>query len=419
MLSYLHFTVYITLHCSYTSSIAHVYNYYLEPAVIPFYQLTRGIFPGRDAYECLSPEDFKFYRTKKPTLRHISGRPPIKLFVNFKFTTVSHVLEFTRLPKLPVGYQLCLKALDIGLMEISPSLNLDELDTSELTTLIVRSSISISDSFLAKVSCLWVLQDSKTGIDLLKQALKLSGNLKILFVSLSFESSSYVLETIADHTINGHSVQALGLFGGETKHSIVTIGNCLTKIGSNLQYLQLHDWAPSNISLSALSACHQLKVLSIVVECSHLSSAATKSHTIGVLFETLGNLKHLEFIELGEQIDLQASDLVYIQSTLRNSLLCLKHCHLNFNYISLKRADLDDMFNQPIYQLIRSFFMIVARGTSSLLYRQAENFHLTQSSSALSLTKKWLVDNRRNVCFKIGAETNSVSSLAHLRRLSM
>lgn len=397
--------------------------FHIEPTVAPFYQLTRGLFPGRDAYECLSPEDFKFYRTKKPTLQNSPDRSPVKLYVNFKFTTVSQLMEYTRLPKERSRYKLHLRALDIGLMERNTTYDLrkelDELDSKELKTLITRPSCLLSDSFLSKISCLWVLQDNATDTSLLRQVLQLSGNLETLFISVRPESCLSVLEALGESASNGHTIQSLGLFGGETKRSVSVIGTCLTRLSSNLKYLQLHDWTPSSTPLKPLTTCHQLRVLSIIVDCSHLSSDAPKSHTIGELFETLGALKKLEFIELGEQVDLQAPDLVRIQTTLRTSLPSLQHCHLSFNYISLKRADLDESFNAPVHQLIRSFFMIVTRGSSSLLYRQTENFHLTARSSALTLTKKWLNDNRRGVCFKIGAETSSVSSLVHLRRLGM
>ncbi|XP_019852508.1 PREDICTED: uncharacterized protein LOC109582281 [Amphimedon queenslandica] len=391
-----------------------------ESPVTPFYHLARGTFPGRDAYQCLSPDDFKFYRTKKPTLQRSSAEP-IKLYVNFKFTTVNHVMEFTRLPKGPTRYKLCLKALDIASIEDSPMLTkqLDQLNTTEMATLITRSSVSLSENFLRNVSSLWVLQDDKDNTSVVRQALKVSGTLKNLFISLLLDSSPSLLEAITETSTNGHGLQGLALFRGENKRSLVALGGSLTKLSSSLRYLQLYDWAPSNVPLKPLSACHQLRVISIVVDCSHLFySSASQSHTIGELFETLGHIKKLEFIELGEQVDLHAPDLVRIQKVLRHSLTLLEHCHLNFNYISLKRADLDDTFNQSIYQLIRSFFMIMGRGTS-LLYRQTENFHLSLKSPALSLTKRWLSDIRRNVCFKIGAETNSASSLVHLRRLGM
>ena len=395
---------------------------YTESPVTPFYHLARGTFPGRDAYQCLSPDDFKYYRTKKPTLQRSSTEiQPIKLCVNFKFTNVSHVMEFTRLPKGSVRYKLCLKALDIASVEKSPMLSqqLDQLDNSELATLITRSTTSLSEGFLRNLSNLWVLQDDKENCEVIRQALKSSGNLKNLFISLLLDSSPIVLETIAECSTNGHGLQGLSLFSGENKRSLTALGNCLNKLSSSLLYLQLYDWTPSNIPLKPLSACHQLRVVSIIVDCSHLFlSSSSQSHTIGELFETLGHIKKLEFIELGEQVDLQAPDLVRIQKVLRHSLTLLEHCHLNFNYISLKRADLDDPFNQPIYQLIRSFFMIVGRGTS-LLYRQAENFHLSLKSPALGLTKRWLTETRPNVCFKIGAETNASSSLVHLRRLGM
>lgn len=301
----------------------------------------------------------------------------------------------------------------------SESKQLDQLDTSELETLITSSRNSFSNSFLANISCLWILQEKTTTTDLVRQALKLSGNLKILFVSLFLESCSSVLEAIAECSTGCHSLQALGLLAidGEIKNGCILLTKCLKNLCSSLQYLQLYGWTPSTIPLESFSVCHNLRVLSIVVDCSHIFTPA-KSHSVGELFETLGNLEKLEFIELGEQVDLQAPDLVRIQTTLRKSLPLLEHCHLHFNYISLMRADLDNKFNEPIFQLIRSFFMTMGRGTS-LLYRQSENFHLTLKSPELALTKRWLNDTRHKVCYKIGAEVNSISSLTHLRTLGM
>ena len=395
-----------------------------EPATTPFYQLSRGIFPGKDAYECLSPEDFKFYRAKKPTLRQVSSEhPPIKIFVNFKFCSISRVMEFSRLSKVSARYRLCLKAIDVSSMEITPlhSKEFDELDTTELNTLITSSTNHFSDSFLTKISCIWILHAGKNQLntDLLRQVLNLSGNLKTLFLSLSSTTSPNVLKSITESSTNGYTIQALGLLGGETTASHDQIAKCLMKFSGVLEYLQFYDWTPSSIPLEALSACQNLRVVSFVVDCSHIFFSSTaKLHSIGELFKTLGNLKNLEFIELGEQVDLQATDLVSLQATLQNSLPKLEHYHLSFNYISLKRADLDDKYNEPIFQLIRSFFMTSGRGTS-LLYRQTENFHLTLRSPALGLTRRWLNSIRCNVCFKIGAENNPVSSLAHLRRLAM
>ena len=390
-----------------------------ESATAPFYQLIWGEFPGRDAYECLSPDGFLFYRTKKPTLQKYPDKIPVKVYVSFKFTSEGHIEEFNKASKLQSRYKLYLKSLDLGSMKIShsESKQLDLLDTSELETLITSSRNSFSNSTLAKISCLWVLQDKTATTDLVRQALKLSGNLKILFVSLSLESCSSVLEVIAECSTGRHSLQALGLLGGETKNGYILLTKCLKNLCSSLQYLQLYDWTPSTIPLESVSVCHNLRVLSIVVGCSHIFTAA-KSHSVGEFFETLGNLEKLEFIEIGEQVDLQAPDLVRIQSTLRNSLPLLEHCHLHFNYISLMRADLDNKFNEPIFQLIRSFFMMMGRGTS-LLYRQSENFHLTLKSPALALTRRWLNDTRHKVCYKIGAEVNPISSLAHLRTLGM
>jgi hypothetical protein len=400
---------------------------FVEPPTAPFYQLTTGLFPGRDAYECLSPEDYKFYKAKKPTLHQITSSShhnssPIKICVNFKFTSINRITELAELSKLSSQYKLYLRALDVGSMDVSPleSKEFDKLDITELTTLITSASSAFSDAFLAKVSILWLLQNDILKTHLIQQMLNLKGNLRVLFISLARSTSIEVLKHISNSDTNGHSkITALGLFGGEAKNSHSLLGKTIVKLSPSLEYLQLYDWAPSAVPLDSLCACKNLCVLSLIADCSHVFFSSTSQlDSIGKLFKALENLTKLQFIEVGDQIDLQAFDLVQIQNTLQHSLPNIEHFHLNFNYISLKRADLDVKSNQPIFQLIRSFFMTMGRGTS-LLHRTSEHFHLTLKSLALGLTKRWLTSLRQNVCFKVGSENNTVSSLSHLRRLGM
>lgn len=369
----------------------------------PFYILSQGEFPGRAAYECLSPEDFLFIGTKKPKLQNQTGRQPIKLFVNFKITAKNQLERFNQSLKTHSRYKLQLKSLDISALSmqgIDPILN--DMDISNLENLFVSNTQSFSSSFLKQPSFIWVLQEKSSNTNLLKSILSSSENLKTLFLSVSNFSCTSAMDAISESP--GKCLpEAFSLFGGGGSASNYSpFGKCLSKLGSNLTYLHLLNWIPTCIPLDSLASCENLRVLSIVGK-----ETMQSEQPVGSVFKTILSFKKLEYLEIYQNTTLKASDLVELRKVLK-SLYSLAHCHMHFSGMLLKRADLDIQSNGPVHQLIRIILGSGTRG-NSMLYRQPENFQFR-------MIKGWLHDLRPDVCFELDSKDSSIcNDLIHLK----
>lgn len=368
--------------------------------------LAKGEFPGKAAYECLSPEDFLYIGTKKPTLDNLPMKKITEVYVNFLFTTLKHIEEFITVSRTKSHHTLLLKVLDISSMQKDGiNKSLEELNLSHLQTMIVSGSQNISSTVLERPSCVWCLQETSSETGLIKTLLKSSKVLKQLLVSVSNLTCSPVLEAIAS-TSNTHNSQpvALSVFGGGGSASNYPIlGSCLSKLGPKLDYLHLINWIPTCIPADKLTLCSNLRVLSIIGK----ETFPLFEQSMSSVFKMLSTCDKLEYLELYQSIALKAPDLVLLKDFLKNTTNLI-HCHMNFSGLTLKRADLDVQTNSPVHTLIRICLGSGTRG-NSLLYRQAEHF-------SFKLIKGWLRDLRPDICFELDhRDTSMFNDLVHLK----
>lgn len=385
-------------------------SFSVDVPIDAFHNLSQGKFPGRDLYECLGPNGLLFLGKEKPLLRNVSNTPPIKIFVNFRMDSSEMVDRFSNSSLLSTRFTLKLKALDISRMKSSCSLH--RLDLSDLETLVVSSDYSLKDDdIISRPVNLWVLMNNND-TSLLSRALSVSKNLKSLLLSVNQSSCIAALELISE---TENQLQALCLIGGgANSDSYSQLQECLLKMYSSLEYLQLTSWRATALSSETLGACSTLRVLSITENFSFFYGE--ESMTLSQVFKTLGSLKKLEYLELELLVDMHAPDLVEMKGVLHKSLLLLQHWHMNIPYLILKRADLDVTSNSPVHQIIRNFLTMKPSG-HSLLYRSSETFSIGQKSSACSLLRRWLMGLRPQVCFKLGVEVNYTSSLMYYKTI--
>lgn len=380
-----------------------------EVSVEVFYNLSQGKFPGRDLYECHGPNGLLFLGKEKPYLRNAPDRPPIKLFVNFQMDSSDMVECFSNSSSLSTRYVLKLRALDISKVKDS-CLSLHKLDLSDLETLVVSSGCALKNEVICIPVNLWICMNNND-TSLLSQALSVSKNLKSLLLSMNQSSSIATLEIIGKMA---NKLEALCLIGGGTSsESYSQLMKCLLKVSSSLQYLQLSSWRVTALSSDTLGVCSALRVLSITENCSF---CANESMTLSQVFQMLGSLKKLEYLELEILIDMYAPDLVEMREVLDKSLQHLKHWHMNIPYLILKRADLDVKSNSSVHQIIRNFLTMKPSG-HSLLYRSSETFNIGQKTPACFLLRRWLTFLRPHVCFKLGVEVNYLSSLTYYKNV--
>ena len=369
----------------------------------PFFVLSRGDFPGRAAYECLSPEDFLYIGTKKPTLQNRSDKKPIIMHVNFNLSSKEHIENFKG---SQLQYKIKLRVLDVSSPDTQDlESSLEQLDLSDLQTLIASGSQSFSDSILSRPSCVWLLQEMANNTELLKRLLMSSKNLKDLLLSTSNRTCSPLLETIAStKNTHGHLPNSLSLFGGGGSPSnYPALAKCLSKLAPQLEYLHLINWIPTCVPSHKLALCENLRVLSIVGK----EYFPLFEQQMGSIFKLLSSFKKLEYLELYQNLALKAPDLVQLKDFLKNTTT-LVHCHVNFSGLTLKRADLDVQTNSPVHTLIRLCLGSGTRG-NSLLYRQAEHF-------PFKLIKSWLKNLRADICFELDYRDSSmVNDLVHLK----
>lgn len=352
-----------------------------------------------------------FHGKQKPVLRQYSGRPPILIHINFKFVSIADLDEFVEASRNHTRYKLQLKSLDVSAIK-EKQLSLDNLDVSQVDTFIMSGDQVVNSSMLSRPSCLWLLQEKTSNTTTLEQALT-SSNLSTLLLSVSHDTCLPVLEVVSKTSIG---LRALSVFGCGPSIAYAVMGKCLRHLSNTLEYLHLQSWLPTCMPLNPLYSLTNLRVLSITAFLTGIHDSP--SHTFVQLFQGLSHLEKLEYLELHQPLHLAAGDLVVIQNTLLNSLPNLQHCHMNFSFLALTRADLDVPANAPVAQLIRSFFMTMARG-GSLLYRTEEKFTIGEKSTALLLMKRWLSQLRPSVCFKVGVEMNYTSHLAHTRQFAL
>ncbi len=367
------------------------------------YALSRGEFPGRAAYECLSPEDILYLGIKKPTLHNLTKTRHITLKVNFNLSSLKHIEDFIKTAKTDSHFRLQLKVLDISSLDDKGlATSMEQLDLSNLQTMIVSGSQTLTASVLGRPSCLWCLQEKTTGTDLLKQLLMSSKVLKQLLISVTSLTCSPVLEVIASS--QNIKLNCLSVFGGGGSPSnYPALGNCLSRVGSQLEYLHLINWIPTCMPNDKLALCENLKVLSIIGK----ESFPLFEQSIGNILNILSTFKKLEYLELYQNLALKAPDLVQLKNLLKHTTT-LAHCHMNFSGLTLKRADLDVQTNSPVHSLIRLCLGSGTRG-NSLLYRQAEHF-------SFKLIKGWLRDLRPDICFELDYRDSSMfNDLVHLK----
>ena len=367
------------------------------------YALSRGEFPGRAAYECLSPEDILYLGTKKPTLHNFPTKRQVTISVNFNLSSLKHIEDFIKTAKKESHYKLQLKVLDISSLT-DPGLTaaMEQLNISNLQTMIVSGSQTLTASVISRPSCVWCLQEKTTDTDLIKQLLTSSKVLKQLLVSVTNLTCSPVLEIIASS--KDMKLTSLSVFGGGGSPSnYPALGNCLSRLGPQLDYLHLINWMPTCIPNDKLALCDKVRVLSIVGK----ESFPLFEQSVGNIFEMLSTFKKLEYLELYQNVALKAPDLVQFRNFLKNTTT-LTHCHINFSGLTLKRADLDVQTNSPVHSLIRLCLGSGTRG-NSLLYRQAEHF-------SFKLIKGWLKDLRPDTCFELDHRDSSMfNDLVHLK----
>ena len=260
-------------------------------------------------------------------------------------------------------------------------------------------------SVLGRAECVWCLQDKTTDTDLIKLLLRSSKELRQLLVSVSNLTCSSVLEAIASSK-NSHSNNpvSLSIFGGGGSPSNYPIlGNSLSTLAPTLEYLHLINWIPTCIPLDKLSLCANLRVLAVIGK----ESFPLFEQSMGNIFKMLSTFTKLEYLELYQNIALKAPDLVLLKTFLKHTTT-MKHCHMNFSGLTLKRADLDVQTNSPVHSLIRLCLGSGTRG-NSLLYRQAEHF-------SFRLIKGWLRDLRPDICFELDYRDSSMfNDLIHLK----
>lgn len=378
---------------------------FIDISAQPLYMLAKGEFPGKAAYECLSPEDFLYIGTKKPTLHSLPMKDtPTQVYVNFKFTSLKHIEEFLSVSRVKSHHSLLLKVLDISSAP-TVSDSLEQLNLAHLHTIIVSGSQSISSTVLERPSCVWCLQETISETSLIKTLLKSSKVLNQLLVSVSNLTCSPVLEAIAtSNNLHGNQPNTLSIFGGGGSASNYPIlGSCLSKVGQGLEYLHLVNWIPTCIPADKLALCTNLRVLSIIGK----ETFPLFEQSMSGVFKILKTCKKLEYLELYQSIALKAPDLVLLKEFLKHTTSLL-HCHMNFSGLTLKRADLDVQTNSPVHTLIRICLGSGTRG-NSLLYRQAEHF-------SFKLIKNWLKDLRPDICFELDhRDTSMFNDLIHLK----
>ena len=368
---------------------------------------------------CFSPEDFLFYNVPKPTLRSSSGKPPIKIGVNFKLNSQQMLDKFVEASSSQSRFQLQLKVLDAARFKGTNSTNggevfseqvLSRIDLSELETVILSGEQDVQDDdLLLQPSCLWLLLDRSANISLLTKALSSSKRLRSLLASVNSRTCEPVLDAVTKQASS--KLSALGLFGGQnTSEHYYKLAECLKHLSSSLQFLYLRSWMCTCMPFDVLSSCSKLRVLSIITGLS-FSGDSMKEGTFGSFLEALDSMEMLEFVEIDQNIDIHAEDLVKLHDLLRKSLPYLAHWHMHINTLAIKKADIDTPGNAPVIQLIQMFFN--TRPNGSLLYRSQENFSICQSGTAKSVMESWLVELRPEVCFRLGMEVWVSSSLLY------
>ena len=384
-----------------------MYYFPVDITAESLYKLSRGDFPGKSAYECLSPEDFLYIGTQKPTLDNLPKTKTIKVKVSFCLSSEKQIETFHQASETSSSYRLQLKVLDVSALQSNSGLNksLDKLDLSELQTLVVSGSQDFGMSVLGRPECVWCLQDKTTDTDLIKLLLKSSKVLRQLLVSVSNLTCSPVLEAIASlKNSHGNNPISLSIFGGGGSPSnYPVLGNSLSTLAPTLEYLHLINWIPTCVPLDKFSLCTNLRVLAVIGK----ESFPLFEQSIGNIFKMLSTFTQLEYVEMYQNIALKAPDLVLLKAFLKHTTT-MKHCHMNFSGLTLKRADLDVQTNSPVHSLIRLCLGSGTRG-NSLLYRQAEHF-------SFRLIKGWLRDLRPDICFEIDYRDSSMfNDLIHLK----
>ena len=368
---------------------------------------------------CFSPEDFLFYNVPKPTLRSSSGKPPIKIGVNFKLNSQQMLDKFVQANSSQSRFQLQLKVLDAARFkgtnsssgsEVFSEQVLSQIDLSELETVILSGEQDLQDDeLLLQPSCLWLLLDHSVNISLLTKALSSSKRLRSLLASVNSQTCEPVLEAITKQASS--NLSALGLFGGQnTSKHYYKLGECLRHLSSSLQFLYLRSWMCTCMPFDVLSSCSKLRVLSVINGLS-FSGDSVKEGTFASFLEALDSMEMLEFVEIDQNIDIHAGDLVKLHTVLRKSLPYLTHWHMHVNTLALRKADLDVPGNAPVFQLIQMFFNTRPKG--SLLYRSQENFSICQAGAANSVMEAWLVELRSETCFRLGLEVWVSTSLLY------
>lgn len=363
---------------------------------------------------CLSPNDFLFYKVQKPTLSMSSGVPPIKICVNLKLTSEKMLEEFVKAQQSSSRFKIQLKILDSSHMEVANTRKgnkcsvlseqvFSRIDLSELETVILSGEHdSCNNELFLQPSCLWLLLDRTSSISLLTKALTLSKRLRTLLISVSTATCKPALEAVAQ--LARFNLNALGLFGGtncvEHYHKL---GECLQHLSSSMQFLHLKSWRATCLPLNTLSACSNLRVLSVISGLSIIADSETES-SFSQFLKTLSSLEMLEYVEVEQGIGMSAGDLVQLHSLLDTSLPNLAHWHMHVHALRLMKTDLDLPANESVHKLIHTFFTIQPNDSYNFTYRPGNFYMICQKGPANTLMERWLVGLRPQVCFRLSAE---------------